>query len=112
MRNAIIDLSHGSTNPYKSAASSYQYSIRNVCPFCHDYNLILLDGAEYFNHFQRGEYIQVAFPSLTSDERELILNGTHPECWDEYMGSDNDEDYWDADPVEDYAFTAEVNEPV
>jgi len=29
-----------------------------------------------------GAYVQDAFPSMSSDERELLVSGTHKECWD------------------------------
>lgn len=33
--------------------------------------------------WQRGEFIQRAFPDLTAGDRELLLTGTHQACWDE-----------------------------
>jgi hypothetical protein len=35
--------------------------------------------------------IQVGMPSLTADEREMLITGTHPDCWDSLM-TDEDED--------------------
>lgn len=35
-----------------------------------------------FDRWQNGEVIQKAFPRLTEDERELLISGTHSECWD------------------------------
>lgn len=29
-----------------------------------------------------GAYIQEAFPELSADDREMLLTGTHPACWD------------------------------
>jgi hypothetical protein len=37
---------------------------------------------EAFLLWQRGELLQVAMPDLTDDELELLLSGTHPDCWD------------------------------
>lgn len=36
--------------------------------------------------YEKGEYVQVAFPNLTADEREMLINGTHPDCFDELAG--------------------------
>lgn len=31
-------------------------------------------------------YVQDAFPTWTADERELLISGTHPACWDAMFG--------------------------
>lgn len=38
--------------------------------------------------WEQGELIQHAMPSLTADQREQLINGTHPECWDALMGEE------------------------
>lgn len=37
---------------------------------------------EQVNAFAKGALIQHAFPNLSPDEREFLLNGTTPEEWD------------------------------
>jgi len=37
---------------------------------------------DQFDRWQNGEMIQNVFPELTEDERELLISGTHSECWD------------------------------
>ena len=32
--------------------------------------------------WRHGALIQDAFPGLSPDERELLMTGTHPACWD------------------------------
>lgn len=39
---------------------------------------IPFDKAERWNS---GELIQNVFPSLSADEREVMINGTHSNCW-------------------------------
>lgn len=39
--------------------------------------------AEGFRRWQNGELIQNAMPWLSADEREMLMTGTHPDCWDE-----------------------------
>lgn len=41
--------------------------------------------------YQKGEYVQVAFPNLSPDEREMLINGTHPDCFDIIAPPDDDE---------------------
>lgn len=33
--------------------------------------------------YNSGALVQDAFPDLTAPEREQIVSGTHPECWEE-----------------------------
>ena len=41
-----------------------------------------------------GEHVQNVWPERSPDERELLMTGTHPKCWDEIFNEgekDNDE---------------------
>ena len=40
--------------------------------------------------WQEGELIQVALPTLTADERELLISGTCGTCFDRMFPSEND----------------------
>jgi hypothetical protein len=31
--------------------------------------------------YKAGELIQRAFPDMSPQDREMIMTGTHPECW-------------------------------
>lgn len=33
--------------------------------------------------------VQVAFSTLSAEDRELIITGTHPACWDRVFGEDD-----------------------
>ena len=39
--------------------------------------------------WQRGELIQNALPTLSDDERELLISGTHRQCWDGLFTEDD-----------------------
>ena len=67
-----------------------KWEIYNGCPNCSGVNVIKLQGSQYFDYFQRGNYIQKAFPQLDASDRELIMTGMHPECWDEMMKDEED----------------------
>jgi hypothetical protein len=47
---------------------------------------------EKLARWQAGELVQNVWPEKTSDERELLITGTHPECWQEMFGSLEDSD--------------------
>lgn len=40
---------------------------------------------EGYEAWRSGALIQNVLPTLTVDERELLMTGTHPQCWDELM---------------------------
>jgi hypothetical protein len=44
--------------------------------------------AEGQQHLRDGWFVQDAFPFLSAGEREMLITGTHPECWDAMMGDD------------------------
>lgn len=81
------DFSHGSSNPYLVEA---RHRLIPPCLHCHQFRPILLDGSEYWNYFMNAQRIDVAFPTLTPAQRELLISGTHPECWDALMGPEPD----------------------
>ena len=54
------------------------------CVMCKQFSLVRVVRSD-FDRWQVGELIQVAFPEMLVDDRELLINGTHPECW-EKMG--------------------------
>lgn len=60
-----------------------------ACVFCGKYERIKVPFEGYVK-WQHGELIQKALPELTSDQRELLMNGTHAECWSAYMGDDDE----------------------
>ena len=60
------------------------------CLFCGTVHCVEVD-AEAYRAWRGGAYIQVAFPHMSADQREVLMSGTCPECWDKHMG-DPDED--------------------
>lgn len=62
------------------------YTIRTQCPFCqkiHEIPATLKQVLELNSPNRR--HIQEIFPELSAQEREMIISGTCPECWDKYM---------------------------
>ena len=81
----IYDFSHGSTNPYLVEA---RHGLIPRCLYCGQFRSVKLDGTEYFRYFMKGEPIQNCFPTLTASQRELLMTGIHPECWDALFNED------------------------
>jgi len=42
--------------------------------------------------YERGAFVQDAFPELPAPVREQIITGTHPKCWDEMFGGFDEEE--------------------
>ena len=48
--------------------------------------------AEGFARWIGGMYVQDALPTLTDDQRELLLSGTHAHCWATLWPEEDDDD--------------------
>lgn len=61
------------------------------CRVCGETSMVEISEDGYLA-WADGEYIEDAFPTLSADERELLITGTHPECWEVLtMADDFDE---------------------
>ena len=50
---------------------------------------------EQYNKWKvRGLYIQDVFPNLDKDIREWMISGTHPACWKQVFGDEDEEDLY------------------
>lgn len=65
--------------------------IERVCPHCHKLQTIEVNEIQY-NDWLAGKNIQRAFPDLSADQREILMSGICPECWEEIFGEDDEED--------------------
>lgn len=59
------------------------------CILCKERSHVTLSISEY--HALQDHHIQDALPTRDADFRELVLSGTHSECW-ESMFADEEED--------------------
>lgn len=64
------------------------YTVHRRCQFCQKmaHTTVPAQGLWDWEH---GKFAQDAFPDLTVDEREQVMTGTHPACWDKVMGEGN-----------------------
>jgi hypothetical protein len=60
---------------------SEQTTIARKCPTCPTVQTVVVDAAAH-ERWQAGEYIQNAFPLLTANQREILMTGICPKCWD------------------------------
>lgn len=59
--------------------------IVTVCPICGEEHLIPAN-LEDFHAWDEGALVQDTFPYLSADEREMLISGICPECWDKLFG--------------------------
>lgn len=57
------------------------------CPMCGKPSEVEVDSLGY-SQWKAGKLIQNALPRLTVDERELLMTGCHPECWENIFKGD------------------------
>ena len=57
------------------------------CPFCGRGNEVEVNEMDYLD-WEGGELAQVAFPYLSAEEREMLISGICPTCWDKMFGGD------------------------
>lgn len=56
------------------------------CMVCGVVGHVDVPSLEALEAWQEGALIQRAMPELSADEREQLMTGTHPECWDRMTG--------------------------
>ena len=66
-------------------------TITTTCPFCGKIQFIRVHN-EDFHDWENGVPAQEAFPYLSEDDREALISGICPNCWDEMIGGKGEED--------------------
>lgn len=70
--------------------------ITTVCPICHEEHEVGVYQDDYLRWCD-GALAQDAFPYLTADEREMLISGICPTCWDKMFSFDDDDEEEDED---------------
>lgn len=60
-----------------------------ACQACTKTSEFTLDD-EKVSRWQAGAYIQDVWPEMTMNDRELIISGTHPKCWEELFAEEDE----------------------
>lgn len=63
----------------------HEVCVVTYCPFCGKAHEIEVNEIDYLD-WQDGEHAQNAFPYLSADEREMLISGICPTCWDKMFG--------------------------
>ena len=62
------------------------------CVHCGHWEWLEVDIDRYQRWHAREILVQDAFPHLSAPQRELILSGTCPTCWDGMFGNEDEEE--------------------
>jgi hypothetical protein len=60
-----------------------------TCSVCGEYEVWSLDR-QAVARWRAGENIQNAFPNMNAGDREVLISGTHPACWDKLFREEED----------------------
>ena len=67
-----------------------EVSVVTRCPICGRGNEVEVNEMDYLD-WQDGVLAQVAFPYLSANEREMLISGVCPTCWNNVFGGYGDE---------------------
>lgn len=71
--------------------------VGKVCPICHELHQVEVSEADY-NTWSDGTLVQDAFPYLSAEEREILVSGICPDCWDSMFSDEEEESDEDYEP--------------
>jgi len=71
--------------------SEIKVNVLGTCPLCGKEWNVSVSASEYAE-WKSGRLIQDAMPSVPAEQREMLITGICPECWDKYMKPLDDED--------------------
>ena len=66
-------------------------TVVTCCPFCHKAHEIAVNEMDYLD-WQDGKLAQDAFPYLSASDREMLISGICPTCWDGMFGAGEEEE--------------------
>ena len=68
-----------------------EVEIMTACPFCGHAHGVFVNEADYWD-WQDGALAQDAFPYLSANEREMLISGICPTCWDKMFPTEEEEE--------------------
>jgi len=63
-------------------------TLRKRCMVCGEHAEVTVYEDDYVE-WAEGKHAQAAFPYLEASEREKVISGTHPECWDDLFPAES-----------------------
>lgn len=50
---------------------------------------------EELHRWKSGEHVQTIFPTWSPEDREMLISGTCPDCWEEMWAEEEEDEDWD-----------------
>lgn len=66
------------------------HKIERKCFYCGETTNFIMSPEQYELYVIKHEFVQDVFPNTPAPIREIMISGTHPDCWDELFGSDDE----------------------
>jgi hypothetical protein len=63
-----------------------------MCFHCSERGYVKVKTPDLFDYLERRKHVHKAFPYLDAGQREQIMTGIHPACWDVMFPEPEDED--------------------
>lgn len=63
--------------------------IPTTCPICATTTFIPVKSQDWLDYVN-GKLAQDAFPYLSADDREMIISGICPDCWNSMFGGEDE----------------------
>jgi hypothetical protein len=67
------------------------FSVTKTCTWCCGFSNINMTYKQHERYVQRETYVQDIFPHISKELCEVLITGTHPECWIEMFEETNEE---------------------
>lgn len=61
------------------------------CMHCGLSSKVEMTAQQHYRYYEQREFVQNVFPDWTPDQRELLISGTHPACWDAMFPEEDDD---------------------
>ena len=66
--------------------------VKTTCPNCGKETILTMTDDEYNDYKENKKYIQDIFPHWTPGEREMLITGICPDCWNKIFNEENYEE--------------------
>jgi len=78
-------------------------TISTCCPFCGKENNVTVNSID-FEAWENGALIQDVMPYLSADEREALISGICPSCWDKMFPPEEEEELEEEEEPEEFDY--------
>jgi hypothetical protein len=71
--------------PHVQIPERFAAYLAERCMVCDTASILMLER-EKAERYMAGAHVQTVWPEMPAPQRELIISGTHPHCWEQLPG--------------------------